>query len=72
MLTMTVLFGKDRASLQNPFQSEVPAGQSLRCPSCVLSTAEQPVASGGGGGEEDEVGARRAQAVQGRTWPPAE
>ena len=30
------------------------------------------MASGGGGGEEDEVGARRAQAVQGRTWPPAE
>ena len=27
---------------------------------------------GRGGGEEDEVGARRAQAVQGRTWPPAE
>lgn len=30
------------------------------------------MASEGGRGEEDEVGARRAWAVQGRTWTPAE
>ena len=39
---------------------------------CSEHTAASGHRVGVGGGEEDEVGARRAQAVQGCTWTPAE